>query len=89
MTALVACSAIRERNCCRGHIRWADITPPEWLEADTAALAQLASTGSATAWEKELIAKDGRRVPILAGAVMLEGSEGIAIAIDLTERKAR
>jgi two-component system cell cycle sensor histidine kinase/response regulator CckA len=70
-----------------GRIRWPDLTPPAWTDADRAALAQLAATGVAPPWEKELVAKDGSRVPILAGAVMLEANEGITIAIDLSERK--
>jgi two-component system cell cycle sensor histidine kinase/response regulator CckA len=70
-----------------GNIGWGELTPPEWMEAERVALAHLTATGVATAREKELIAKDGRRVPILAGAVMVENIEGISIAIDLTERK--
>jgi PAS domain S-box-containing protein len=75
------------------HMRWQDITPPEWQEVDDRALTQLAAGGVAMGWEKELIAKDGRRVPLLIGAAMLEGAnggegtEGIAIAIDLSDRK--
>ena len=70
-----------------GRVRWHDLTPPEWAASDEIALSQLATRGAAQTWEKELIAKDGRRVPVLAGAVMLDDNEGIAIAIDLTERK--
>ena len=69
-----------------GNVRWSDLTPASWTEADRIAVGQLAKHGVSTPWEKELIAKDGTRVPILAGAVML-ASEGITIAIDLTERK--
>jgi two-component system cell cycle sensor histidine kinase/response regulator CckA len=70
-----------------GTLRWAAITPPGWEHVDAVAAAQLASTGVATAWEKELLHKDGRRVPILAGAALLDGREGIAIALDLTTSK--
>jgi two-component system cell cycle sensor histidine kinase/response regulator CckA len=70
-----------------GRIQWPDLTSAEWLETEGAAFAQLAARGVAAAWEKELIAKDGARVPILAGAVILEGAEGIEIGIDLSERK--
>jgi two-component system cell cycle sensor histidine kinase/response regulator CckA len=70
-----------------GTVRWDAITPPGWEQVDAVAAAQLASTGVATAWEKELLHKDGRRVPILAGAAMLDGREEIAIALDLTTSK--
>ena len=69
-----------------GNVRWSELTPARWTEADRIAVGQLAKHGVSTPWEKELIAKDGTAVPILAGAVML-ASEGITIAIDLTERK--
>ncbi len=68
-------------------VRLEDLTPPEWAEAERAAVAQLASCGVAAPWEKELVRKDGTRVPILTGTATLASSERIAIAIDLTERK--
>jgi hypothetical protein len=68
-------------------VRWHEITPPKWKEADAAALSQLAEKGVAPPWEKELIRKDGSCVPVLAAAAMLGGSQGIAIAVDLTDRK--
>ncbi|MDP3220468.1 MAG: PAS domain S-box protein [Deltaproteobacteria bacterium] len=70
-----------------GGISWGELTPPEWREADERAKEQLAAVGVAPPWEKELVRKDGTRVPILAGAAMLQGAEVIAIALDLTERK--
>ncbi len=69
-----------------GDVQWSELTPAKWTDADRIAVAQLAKHGVATPWEKELIAKDGTRVPILAGAVML-ANEGITLAIDLSERK--
>jgi two-component system cell cycle sensor histidine kinase/response regulator CckA len=68
-------------------LRWDDITPEEWRDADQAARAQLAATGVASPWEKEIIRKDGTRVSILSAAAVLGGVEGIAIAVDLTDRK--
>ncbi len=40
-------------------------------------------------WEKEYIAKDGRRVPILVGVVLLEkrGWACVRFVLDLTDRK--
>jgi PAS domain S-box-containing protein len=72
-----------------GHLRWTDLTPPEWREADERALAQIARTGRAQPFEKEYIRKDGRRVPVMIGATAFEaeGKEGVAFVLDLTERK--
>jgi signal transduction histidine kinase/ActR/RegA family two-component response regulator len=66
---------------------WADITPPEWREADARATEQLKTQGVAPAWEKEMLRKDGSRVPILVGVAMLDDSNCIAFVTDLTARK--
>ena len=72
-----------------GTVRWRDMTPPEYVPLDEKALAELSATGVDTPYEKEYIRKDGSRVPILLGAALFEDSqhEGVAFAIDLTERK--
>jgi PAS domain S-box-containing protein len=68
-------------------VGWDDITPREWQDADRAARQQLGATGVAAPWEKEIIRRDGTRVSILAAAASLVGTEGIAIAVDLTTHK--
>ncbi len=70
-----------------GTIQWEAITPPEWKHADEVALELLQSQGFAPAWEKELIRKDGERVPVLVGVAMLDYPMCIAVMTDLTERK--
>jgi PAS domain S-box-containing protein len=72
-----------------GRISWKTMTPPEWAHLDVHAVQELAAHGHCAAWEKEYIRKDGSRVPVLVGAALLEGSrnEGIAFAVDITERK--
>ena len=72
----------------RAHgIRWSDITPLEWQAADQEAAAKLRNRGVAPVWEKELLRKDGSRVPILVGVAMLDGTNFITFAADLTARK--
>jgi PAS domain S-box-containing protein len=70
-------------------MRWMEVTPPEWREADEQALAELAATGICEPFEKEFFRKDGTRVPVLVGAALLEGrrDEVVAFVLDLTERK--
>jgi two-component system, cell cycle sensor histidine kinase and response regulator CckA len=70
-----------------GEIRWSDMTPPEWVEADARAFELLRTTGVAPPWEKELFRKDGTRAPVLIGAAMLEPPHCIAFIADLTERR--
>jgi PAS domain S-box-containing protein len=70
-------------------LRWTELTPSEWREADEQALSELAANGICKPFEKEYFRKDGSRVPVLVGAALLEErrDEGVAFVLDLTERK--
>jgi PAS domain S-box-containing protein len=72
-----------------GRLRWAELTPAEWVPADQDALAKVGATGSCKPIEKEYFRKDGSRVPILIAAALFEWKrdEGVAFIIDLTDRK--
>jgi len=72
-----------------GRIRWADLSPVEWREADERAIAEIQRTGTAQPYEKEVLRKDGSRVPVLIGEASLHeaDNDGIAFALDLTPRK--
>ena len=72
-----------------GRLLWIALTPPEWSGADDRALAEVAATGTCRPYEKEFFRKDGSRAPVLmAGANFDElRHQGVAFALDLTERK--
>jgi PAS domain S-box-containing protein len=72
-----------------GRIRWKEITPPEWQEADRRSMELVRAQGAVPPYEKEYIRKDGRRVPVLLGPAAYAGTgeEGVAFVIDLTEQK--
>ena len=74
-----------------GLVRWDQLTPPEFRHLDEDAVRQLRSFGRAEPYEKEFVAKDGRRIPILIGASLLATvngtSEVVAYIVDLTARK--
>src|SRR5262245_21702203 len=72
-----------------GRVRWTDLTPAEWRDHDERAVAELRTTGIFQPFEKEYFRKDGRRVPVLLGGALFEGSgkEGVAFVLDLTEQK--
>jgi len=72
-----------------GRVGWVEMTPPEYRAADAHALEILRQRQTCQPYEKEYIRKDGRRVPVLIGAALLEGSQenGVAFVLDLTERK--
>ena len=74
-----------------GKVRWDNLTPPEYAKADALAVRQLLASGYCDVYEKAYIAKDGRHVPILLGASILESSEHdpeiAAFMTDLTPLK--
>ena len=72
-----------------GRIRWADLTPPDWRDRNSARIEQQESSDRFEPFEKEYTRKDGSRVPVLIGGATFEegGNQGVAFVLDLTERK--
>ena len=60
-----------EADLAAGALDWQAMTPPEWVPVGQAALAELLATGSCTPFRKEYWRKDGSRVPVEVGAVVL------------------
>ena len=63
-----------EADVTAGKVRWDVLTPPQYAEADARAVEQLRSRGYCDVYEKAYIASDGREVPILIGASVLDSS---------------
>lgn len=71
-----------------GALRLRGLTPPEWHHLDSEAVSLLKKDGSVTPYEKELLRKDGTRLPIVLGLVLLEGSETtVGFVLDRTAQK--
>ena len=72
-----------------GHLNWMKLTPGEFMEADRRAWQEIVEKGACVPYEKELIHKNGSRVPILIGVASFEDNldEGVGFVLDLTERK--
>jgi C4-dicarboxylate-specific signal transduction histidine kinase len=71
-------------------LRWTDLTPAEWLDRDVRQFVpELKLSGKLQPFEKEYFRKDGTRVPVLIGIAAFdeECNQGVAFALDLTERK--
>ena len=58
-----------------GLVRWDELTPPEYREADQHAIEQLRATGVAQPYQKAYLARDGRAVPLLVGAVSIPSAK--------------
>lgn len=72
-----------------GKIRWPEMTPPEFDELNRTALREMLESGACTPFEKEHVHKDGHRVPILLGAVLVrrDPMEWVCFILDLSVRK--
>jgi PAS domain S-box-containing protein len=70
-------------------MNWRDFIPPEFSEQTKQAMAQVEHQGFIPPAEKELLRRDGTRLPIwISGMQWIEGTdEHVAFAVDLTERK--
>ena len=71
-----------------GRLHWPDLTPPEYLGLDELAHEEGLRFGACTPFEKELIHKDGTRVPVLVATAVLKLSpfKWITFVQDLRER---
>lgn len=72
-----------------GTVTWRSLTPPEFRDLDERAIEQMHAVGEAKPYEKEYIRKDGRRLPILIGAALVEPEKNVCVAfiLDITARK--
>ncbi|OGU07363.1 MAG: hypothetical protein A2075_13960 [Geobacteraceae bacterium GWC2_58_44] len=81
-------------ECRSAELSWRDVTPPELIDRDAAAIEEVRERGICRPYQKVFInRKDGHRVSVLTAVAMMagsgaaEGAEGIAFAVDLTELK--
>jgi PAS domain S-box-containing protein len=81
-----------EADVAAGKLRWDDLTPPEYRDADAIAVEQIRTQGSCDVYEKAYLARDGRRVPILIGASIIDDAganlDVAAFVTDLTPLRA-
>ncbi|MFW5775523.1 MAG: PAS domain S-box protein, partial [Chitinivibrionales bacterium] len=56
----------------RNSVKWAELTPPEFKIRDRRALRELQKNGRCVPYEKELVRKDGTRIPVLIGTSVIE-----------------
>ncbi len=71
-----------------GRLHWPDLTPPEYAAFDDLAHEEGLRFGACTPYEKELLRKDGTRVPVLVATAVLKLSpfRWISFVQDLRER---
>lgn len=70
-----------------GQINWKQMTPPEYVSQDLAAIAHLSTHESIDPWEKAYYHKDGHYVYVLVGATMISAQDCVAVIVDISDLK--
>ncbi len=70
-----------------GRVNWLQLTPPEYLEAEARAIAELKARGKSAPFEKEYIRQDGSRAWVYLSNALLPDGTLAAFILDITERK--
>jgi PAS domain S-box-containing protein len=72
-----------------GRLRWTDLTPPEWHDADKQRVERVKTIGRVQPFEKEFFRKDGTRVPVLMGVVRFKEprTQAVVFALDISKQK--
>ena len=78
----------RREDLLNGSLNWPDLTPPEYIALDDLAHEEALMFGACTPYEKELLRKDGARVPVLISTAVLKLSpfRWITFVQDLRDR---
>jgi formate hydrogenlyase transcriptional activator len=77
-----------QEDLLSGALKWRDLTPPEYSALDDLAHEEGLRFGACTPYEKELLRKDGTRVPVLVATAVLKLSpfRWITFVQDLRQR---
>jgi PAS domain S-box-containing protein len=78
-----------QEDLVSGRLRWTELTPAEWRDADEQIIAELKAVRTLQPREKEYFRKDGSRVPVLVARALFEWKpdEGVSFVVDITDRK--
>jgi len=69
--ALLELLGYTREDLAAGRMQWTTMTPLEYRAQDAQAIEELLTTGMVQPFEKEYVAKDGKRVPVLTGGTLL------------------
>jgi len=86
--AFLALVGYSREDLLAGRLYWPDLTPPDYAPLDELAHEEGLRFGACTPFEKELIRKDGTRIPVLVATAVLKLSpfRWITFVQDLRER---
>ena len=74
----------------RDGVDWTRITPPEYSGRDTEAIVQAQKTGNCPPYEKQYLRRDGTRIWVLIGYVLVGETreQAVAFVLDISQLKA-
>jgi PAS domain S-box-containing protein len=75
------------QTLAEGSLRWDTLTPPGYEAQDRQLVAELAQQGWISAVEKEYCHREGHRIPVLIGGVMVNESQTLCLVVDIRDRK--
>lgn len=72
-----------------GRLDWNELTPSQFHAVDEQNIRRAREGGECTPWEKELLQRSGKRVPVVAGVTWMAGppEDLIWFVLDITNRK--
>ncbi|MDK9700006.1 MAG: ATP-binding protein [bacterium] len=73
-----------------GKVKWDEITPPEFISADTKGIDEARAFGVCSPYEKQYIRKDGSHIWVLVGYILLgqERERSAAFILDISRVKS-
>jgi PAS domain S-box-containing protein len=79
----------RRTDLASGRLRWTDLTPPEWHDADKLRVERVKRIGHVPPFEKEFFRKDGTRMPVLMGVARFKQprTQAMVFALDMSKQK--
>ncbi len=88
--SFLALIGYERRDLDTGALNWVELTPPEWREADRAALERMRQDGFSGAFRKEYRHHDGHPVSLMVAAMQVEAEpfRWVSIVLDLSEEVA-
>jgi PAS domain S-box-containing protein len=91
--AFLGMVGLKKPDLSSGVVRWDELTPPEWLAVDEAAIAEAiaAPDGRCRPYKKEYCRPDGSRVPVLITFALVDRVKwkAVALVVDLTEARRK